>query len=316
MTLPTRAELASAPTITTHTPLSKASLKVSGSDWGKGHTDALHVYLIDKAPPQRGFPDPLPTLDDEGELHQQDPTLAFVGAVAAGFTFEVFEWQTVLAARVFTGKATLPPIEEQKEWEAKRIEQRRDSTKLTLISPDFEQYFETIRNLATTPRDGEPGRRLPKFNPSWVGTFAASQQRRIKMWKRANEAARASRSQAKGDRVSKLGIDLSVLPLLCFGMILFQLDRMNVASALTGGFAADVGVTQDTINLGKPTHVPRDHRSRDPFKHALAKVQIGPSKWIPAQVFVFGLIATMQVLHNVWVQVNCASQAERSIGIS
>jgi hypothetical protein len=33
-------------------------------------------------------------------------------------------------------------------------------------------------------------------------------------------------------------------------MIMFQLDRMNVASALTGGFAADIGVTQDTINLG------------------------------------------------------------------
>lgn len=33
-------------------------------------------------------------------------------------------------------------------------------------------------------------------------------------------------------------------------MIMFQLDRMNVASALTGGFADDIGVNQNTINLG------------------------------------------------------------------
>ncbi|KIA75860.1 monooxygenase [Aspergillus ustus] len=134
-------------------------------------------------------------------FHQSDPTLAFIGAVAAGFTFKVFEWQSVLAARVFAGKATLPPLEEQKDWEAKRIEQRGDGVKFTLISPDFEQYFELLRKLATEPKEGEPGRRLPKFDPTWVATFAASHQRRIKMWKRANEEA------AKGlerQRASKL----------------------------------------------------------------------------------------------------------------
>jgi len=45
-------------------------------------------------------------------------------------------------------------------------------------------------------------------------------------------------------------IDSSVLPLLFLGLFVFQLDRMNLASALTGGFATDVGVNQDTINLG------------------------------------------------------------------
>lgn len=34
------------------------------------------------------------------------------------------------------------------------------------------------------------------------------------------------------------------------GLLVFQLDRMNIASALTGGFAIDIGVDQDTINLG------------------------------------------------------------------
>ncbi len=45
-------------------------------------------------------------------------------------------------------------------------------------------------------------------------------------------------------------IDLSVLPLLFLGLLVFQLDRMNIASALTGGFAADISVDQNTINLG------------------------------------------------------------------
>ncbi|KAI8197453.1 putative transporter [Colletotrichum sp. SAR 10_65] len=45
-------------------------------------------------------------------------------------------------------------------------------------------------------------------------------------------------------------IDGSVLPLLYLGLLVFQLDRMNLASALTGGFAKDIGVNQDTINLG------------------------------------------------------------------
>ncbi|KAL4786964.1 hypothetical protein BJX76DRAFT_319655 [Aspergillus varians] len=138
-------------------------------------------------------------------FHQQDPTLAFIGAVAAGFTFKVFEWQAVLAARVFTGKATLPSLDEQRSWEAKRVQERGDSTRFTLISPDFENYFELLRTLATEPKDGEPGRRLPKFDPSWVGRFAASHQRRVDMWKRSNEeAVQGGVRGQESARISKL----------------------------------------------------------------------------------------------------------------
>ncbi len=45
-------------------------------------------------------------------------------------------------------------------------------------------------------------------------------------------------------------VDCSVLPLLFLGLLTFQLDRMNLGSALTNGFATDIKVTQDTINLG------------------------------------------------------------------
>lgn len=45
-------------------------------------------------------------------------------------------------------------------------------------------------------------------------------------------------------------VDLTVLPILFVGLLVFQLDRMNIASALTGGFAIDIKVDQSTINLG------------------------------------------------------------------
>lgn len=41
-----------------------------------------------------------------------------------------------------------------------------------------------------------------------------------------------------------------MLLLLFLGLLMFQLDRMNLASALTGGFATDINISQDTINLG------------------------------------------------------------------
>lgn len=45
-------------------------------------------------------------------------------------------------------------------------------------------------------------------------------------------------------------VDFTVLPLLFIGLLVFQLDRMNIANVLTGGFAMDIGVDQSTINLG------------------------------------------------------------------
>lgn len=45
-------------------------------------------------------------------------------------------------------------------------------------------------------------------------------------------------------------VDFSVLPLLFLGLLVFQLDRMNIASVLTGGFAEDIGVSLDTVNAG------------------------------------------------------------------
>lgn len=59
----------------------------------------------------------------------------------------------------------------------------------TAIYPDFEGYFETLRKLAGEPEEGQPGRRLPPFDTSWLGIFLQGHQRRIEMWKKTNREA-------------------------------------------------------------------------------------------------------------------------------
>ncbi|PWY92644.1 FAD/NAD(P)-binding domain-containing protein [Aspergillus heteromorphus CBS 117.55] len=120
-------------------------------------------------------------------FHQQDPSLVFLGAVGAGLTFKIFEWQAVAAARVLAGKAKLPSLEEQQKWEQDRIAQKGDGPAFTTVNPDFREYFETLRQLAGEP--GEAGRRLPPFEQEWIDVFNAGHERRIRMWQKANEEA-------------------------------------------------------------------------------------------------------------------------------
>lgn len=120
---------------------------------------------------------------------RHDPTLLFVGAVGAGLTFKIFEWQAILVARLLAGRATLPPVEEQERWEAGRIDKLGDGPKFTVISPDFEGYFETVRRLAG---DGDGrGRTLPPFDREWLTAFLGGHERRKRMWRRINETAGA-----------------------------------------------------------------------------------------------------------------------------
>jgi hypothetical protein len=129
-------------------------------------------------------------------LWQKDPTLLFVGAVAAGLTFKVFEWQAVLAARILAGRAVLPSVEEMRKWEVERIKARGDGVKFTLIFPDFEDYFETLRQLAGEGEEGK-GRKLPRFRREWVRAFLDGHERRKVMWRRLNEKAQLELNAAQ-----------------------------------------------------------------------------------------------------------------------
>ncbi|KAK4458620.1 hypothetical protein QBC42DRAFT_209919 [Cladorrhinum samala] len=122
-------------------------------------------------------------------VYRRDPTLVFVGAVGAGLTFKIFEWQAVLAARVLSGRAELPSAQAMQEWEENRIAERGDGAKFTVVFPDFEEYFEDVRRLAGEPVDGR-GRRLPRFRREWVRSFMEGHELRKDMWERLNRQAK------------------------------------------------------------------------------------------------------------------------------
>ncbi|POS70713.1 dimethylaniline monooxygenase [Diaporthe helianthi] len=131
---------------------------------------------------------------------REDPTLLFVGGVGAGLTFKIFEWQAVYAARLLAGRGTLPGVEEMRAWEAERVEKKGDGIKFLTIYPDFEEYFEEMRELAGEPVDGV-GRRLPKYDKRWFQLFMGGHELRKAMWKRLNEQARAE-LEAGGQEVA------------------------------------------------------------------------------------------------------------------
>ncbi|KAH7202161.1 hypothetical protein DER44DRAFT_786591 [Fusarium oxysporum] len=121
---------------------------------------------------------------------QKDPTLLFVGAVGAGLTFKIFEWQAVYAARILAGRASVPSQEEMQRWEDERIQTHGDGPKFSVVFPDFEDYFEAVRELAG---EGEPGvgRKLPKFRREWFRNFIEGTELRKGLWRRWNAKAKA-----------------------------------------------------------------------------------------------------------------------------
>jgi len=68
---------------------------------------------------------------------------------------------------------------------------------------------------------------------------------------------------------------------------------MNLASALTDGFAKDIGVDQNAINLGNQLMFLGIVVLEIPSNILLQR--LGPRKWISAQVLIFGAVATLQV---------------------
>ena len=130
---------------------------------------------------------------------QHDPTLLFVGAVAAGLTFKIFEWQAVYAASLLAGRGTLPPLAERRKWEEERIKEKGDGAKFGLVFPDFEDYFDTLRELAGAGEKGV-GRKLPRFKREWFRAFMDGHELRKDMWQRLNAEAREEEEAEKRGR--------------------------------------------------------------------------------------------------------------------
>jgi sugar phosphate permease len=102
-----------------------------------------------------------------------------------------------------------------------------------------------------------------------------------------------SQWQRSSEKKAIRKVDTTVLPLLLLGLLVFQLDRMNLASALTRGLRQDIAIDQSTVNVGNQMMYLGTVVLEIPYNLILQR--LGPQKWIAAQVLVFGLIATLQV---------------------
>ena len=110
----------------------------------------------------------------------------------------MYEWQAVAIARHLSGRAKpLPSIEEQKEWEAKRVAELHGGKSYYSIAPDYEKFFEFLRAIAGDPVPGTTGRKLPPFDKKDLEIWAGMVAPRIEAWERARKAAEEGESRVR-----------------------------------------------------------------------------------------------------------------------
>jgi MFS family permease len=93
-----------------------------------------------------------------------------------------------------------------------------------------------------------------------------------------------------------LRLDLIIMPLLTLGFFCLQLDRGNIANAITDNFMEDVGITQDQFNVGQQMLSLGIVLFEIPANMALYRV--GPGKWLTLQLFLFGTVSTFQAFQT------------------
>ncbi|KAE8541474.1 hypothetical protein D1P53_002835 [Cryptococcus gattii VGV] len=93
-----------------------------------------------------------------------------------------------------------------------------------------------------------------------------------------------------------LKLDLTVMALLVFGFFCFQLERGNVANAVSSTLFKDVGITQNQYNTGQGLLYLGIVLLEVPSQMVVQR--IGPQKWLTFQVLAFGLVATFQMFMN------------------
>ena len=128
--------------------------------------------------------------------------------VGGGFTFRVFEYQAVAVARHLAGRARpLPPVAEQKEWEAKRIAEKKGGKDYYSIENNWQEFFELMREIAGDPLPGTTGRKLLKFDERWLEMWAGMAAPKTKAFEEARRAAEEeiARKRKEGER---LGVNL------------------------------------------------------------------------------------------------------------
>ncbi|KAL4969849.1 major facilitator superfamily domain-containing protein [Aspergillus stella-maris] len=95
---------------------------------------------------------------------------------------------------------------------------------------------------------------------------------------------------------AKRKLDLMIMPILTLGFFCLQLDRGNMANAITDNFMEDVGINQDQFNVGQQmlslgivvTEIPSN----------MILYRVGPGKWLTLQLFLFGIVSTFQAFQR------------------
>ncbi|KAH9876484.1 hypothetical protein J1614_003615 [Plenodomus biglobosus] len=101
---------------------------------------------------------------------------------------------------------------------------------------------------------------------------------------------------AAEEKKAKLKLDLIIMPLLTLGFFCLQLDRGNIANAITDDFMEDINITQDQFNVGQQMLSLGIVLFEIPANMALYRV--GPGLWLTLQLFLFGTVSTFQAFQT------------------
>lgn len=82
------------------------------------------------------------------------------------------------------------------------------------------------------------------------------------------------------------------------GLFALQLDKGNIAYALTTSLTKDIGIGTDEVNYGNQLMLAGIVIFEIPFNMVLSR--IGAAKWLVIQIFAWGSVATAQTaIHNL-----------------
>ncbi|KZM26831.1 transmembrane transport [Ascochyta rabiei] len=101
---------------------------------------------------------------------------------------------------------------------------------------------------------------------------------------------------AAEEKKAKRKLDLIIMPLLTLGFFCLQLDRGNIANAITDDFMEDINISQDQFNVGQQMLSLGIVLFEIPANMALYRV--GPGKWLTLQLFLFGTVSTFQAFQT------------------
>ncbi|KAH8175627.1 major facilitator superfamily protein [Sarocladium implicatum] len=98
------------------------------------------------------------------------------------------------------------------------------------------------------------------------------------------------------EKKAKRKLDLILMPILLLGFFCLQLDRGNIANAITDGFRDDVGISQHQFNVGQQMLSLGIVLTEIPANMILYKT--GPAFWLTLQLFLFGTVSTFQAFQR------------------